>query len=1242
MDDIGEDRNARRKVRKIFLPYNVEDDGVHTDIAQWRLRKLKTDSDEVDEDDPDNFHQHHHSIKSPLPPRPKSAGEILDTTGRPVPPSETKADKFATPRIDEGARTPRIGADWPVAQFARKFREEIFRGRHLEKYEAVAMTQNVELAGRTNKLELEMDNAISGTIKCYSKLRKEYIKQRDTLPIDFLKYDVADGKGLPYIRERAAGKIYKWMNRILMKRVGRHFAQWIKLLMWFRWLRKVKRGLKVMVRVSRRISMRKWKLHTFLHREAERLRAAIVLQRLIRGHFGRKKAYRQLRINAAHAIQMRLRMFQAVTLVDYHRRRREGAKAMQRMWRYMQFKKHCVILMQTWYRMRRAKNEFLQIKESTRKIMEKWLASFLARKQRAYYLHLKRGNLVASRHWRGKVARKLYWRLHCARLIQARWRANMARWLIFHMFRRRAVLKIQPVWRGYLGRIIFIKRKAGQVCIQKYFLKWTAERNYKKMIASRNRAKKSARIRVSVRPIHGISHIIAAVKPGTVEWRWERQKRGMPPIAKAVWMAKRGLEILAFRVSDGVDYKIVMEHKELQQRWEMYRLRGKRTPGPYSKAFLNLLFDQLKVSPLHGTAQIVRTTRTERGKKIGALTHKVGKRWFIVTVWLYNEEYCWRAFDPQNQRTYRGTVLRRELEKRLNRYDAVEELNEEYRQFPLLSKKAFGWVLGRMVVYDRYAMQAFWKSPIYDEGILILDQQEDVMAMRIQCGFRCMLARGKLFEKIKEWYRKMWDKEYQSYYYFSRITETRSWDQPLLLWRTNRWDIEPIDIWDPVIRDGEQWYFNGARDAWSYLSEAEAADIIGAFYKKHIMGDSCSLPSLADLAKAVRFKELVLDAYEKHPEKLSAIVNMALLTHTSTHNYKTARQLYKKALKLSDANPTILYSVGLFELADRTFRYQEPRWQLGLKYISDAKELDRRRDKFGTAEKMFFKFAVIIGSNDPRSLRNWALVHQCIREDYKTADKLYCRSLTLDPYDENTQVNYDNFVHEFRKGGIYDRAGPPIAIKKNCTLKREETIDGQHWQLFQNPEAILKAHRTFWYCVPAARTRWVSPKWKPRGFLPTELQIMKAKKRIVTAENRYRKNTIVEKAKAREKGQNAFLNKLEKRAKGGLTSPGSSKPATSANTSPTGSQQSDDLYHGGSLAELLGAAPGSPVATELTSMQQMLITTSQRLIELEAKQNENDELERIKSMVEEQNAKISQLMESLQKQESGFEKPEKM
>ena len=256
---------------------------------------------------------------------------------------------------------------------------------------------------------------------------------------------------------------------------------------------------------------------------------------------------------------------------------------------------------------------------------------------------------------------------------------------------------------------------------------------------------KSARIRVSFRPIHGVSHTYAAVSLVALNGDGKDKSGACHRLQRLYGWPNVVLKLWLF------EYRMVLTTKLL---WSIKNcnnignvpLARKKTPGPYSKPFLNLLFDQLKVSPLHGTAQIVRTTRTERGRKIGALTHRVGKRWFIVTVWLYNEEYCWRAFDPQNQRTYRGTVVRCELEKRLNRYDAVGT-QEQYRRFPLLSKKAFGWVLGKMVVYDRYAMQAFWKSPVYDEGVLILDQQEDVMAMRIQCGFRCMLARGNFMIK---------------------------------------------------------------------------------------------------------------------------------------------------------------------------------------------------------------------------------------------------------------------------------------------------------------------------------------------------------------------------------------------------------------------------------------------------------------------------------------------------------------
>ncbi len=68
---VGEDRQAARQVRKIFIPFDVKDDSTHTDIAQWQLRKLRNSDIDVYSDDDENFNQHHHSLKSPLPPRPK-------------------------------------------------------------------------------------------------------------------------------------------------------------------------------------------------------------------------------------------------------------------------------------------------------------------------------------------------------------------------------------------------------------------------------------------------------------------------------------------------------------------------------------------------------------------------------------------------------------------------------------------------------------------------------------------------------------------------------------------------------------------------------------------------------------------------------------------------------------------------------------------------------------------------------------------------------------------------------------------------------------------------------------------------------------------------------------------------------------------------------------------------------------------------------------------------------------------
>ena len=194
--EVGEDHETKRLVESVYIPYEVEEDNIHTDIARWQLREVRRNQEQKYVE-PQFYNYHSDSV-----------GNLLGLEA-PLPPVKTVAEDLHLQTVDEKVSAPRIGADWPVAQFARKFREEVFKGRSSEKYCSVSFTQNLTLAGRTSKLELEMDTAIQGTIKQYTTLRKEYIKQRDGLPLDFLRFDVKDGKGLVYVRERATARIYK-------------------------------------------------------------------------------------------------------------------------------------------------------------------------------------------------------------------------------------------------------------------------------------------------------------------------------------------------------------------------------------------------------------------------------------------------------------------------------------------------------------------------------------------------------------------------------------------------------------------------------------------------------------------------------------------------------------------------------------------------------------------------------------------------------------------------------------------------------------------------------------------------------------------------------------------------------------------------------------------------------------------------------------------------------------------------
>ena len=487
-----------------------------------------------------------------------------------------------------------------------------------------------------------------------------------------------------------------------------------------------------------------------------------------------------------------------------------------------------------------------------------------------------------------------------------------------------------------------------------------------------------------------------------------------------------------------------------------------------------------------------------------------------------------------------------------------------------LTRTALSWLTTRMVIQERYLMQAYWKSALFDEGVMVLDQAEDVMACKIQSCWRHRTARARLYDEVCRLFRKYWSAEYQCYYYVHiEYPDEQLWERPWLIdvcfraycacdklsldrlseiprnpykrklymeadkvleTRVLRYreyyanvtngrdfgeiaDIPVLDVWDKLETPEGVMYWNGSRDVYSRFSEDEASDLIANFYKRNITAE-LRLPSLAHLARSVMFHRRVEADYDRRPDSLAAVLNYALLMHTVRCDVAKAKVLYEEAYRMSSSNPTVLYCYGLFVLGNRDFKYREPQGNKGHKLIQDAMNLDDRREKFQTAEDTFFRAAVLLNPTSAPALRNLALVFQVITEDFKAADRFYARSLALDMYDESTQVNYLDFLDELRhasldakgrpvKAGKYRLAGPTLEIKSASELLCY--ADGNGWERWSNPAPRVRSHRTFWYNPGTARARWLSPYWEPRGFNKEEETIMKAKKRVVLAGERYRK-----------------------------------------------------------------------------------------------------------------------------------------
>jgi hypothetical protein len=644
----------------------------------------------------------------------------------------------------------------------------------------------------------------------------------------------------------------------------------------------------------------------------------------------------------------------------------------------------------------------------------------------------------------------------------------------------------------------------------------------------------------------------------------------------------------------------------------MYTRRGKQFQGGvYTKEFVNLLFDQVQIHTRAGTAGVVQTTRTERGTLVSSFgvkrprsirsasrkdVPKLGEdpedtklRTYVVQVFKHLNNYCFRSFDPELQRTYRCEIAESELLVRLRKPDCplgarhkvlnvlkpegfIEEEHKEHEEHEEhedneekkevndkkeqkqkkgkiynkiakklqaerkkvvakktvkprligLSREALAWLTTRMVIQDNYLMEAYWKSMLFDEGVMILDQAEDVMAAKIQCCWRQRTARHKLYERVIVKYSKYWSNEFQSYFYQDMTDEDaeRIWVKPWIIdacyrsylrcdklpidrlseipknpykrkifieadktiqnrvMRYRKYlleqtgydfyqaDIEVIDRWDKLRqRNGTVVYWNGSRDVYSPYSEDQASDLIANFYRRNILSE-LRFPSLAHLAKSMMFHRRVKSDYERKPDSLAAILNFALLNHTVLNDMPRAKILYEEAYRMSSSNPTVLYCYGLFVLANRNYKFRAPQAKKGLKLLEDAMALDDRQLKFKTAEDTFFRASVLLNNKNPSALRNLAIVFTVIQKDFKGADRLYARSLKLDMYDESTQVNYLDFLDGLKHASI-DAKGRPVRAGK--------------YRLMGPPIEVKAASRLLVRADSNGWERWENPNPKVRS-----------------------------------------------------------------------------------------------------------------------------------------------------------------
>lgn len=455
----------------------------------------------------------------------------------------------------------------------------------------------------------------------------------------------------------------------------------------------------------------------------------------------------------------------------------------------------------------------------------------------------------------------------------------------------------------------------------------------------------------------------------------------------------------------------------------------------YKKDFMEALVNKLMYVKKRGKTimKISKRTSASQGKVLLKTGLKITDGWYIVSMSEHQGSFEVKAYHPPTcfWHTYRLTL------DRLYQFFHVQVGTPNNLRPHLLRDENRGdlslYVGQRLYMCSGDNCMMETHRPVHKAGhsVLMMDFEVSELekhryAQKIQHMFMYRKARLKFQWLLAARFERHWDATSGQYFYLNKLTGESHWFKPEKL--GNATVADAADGWVEYFdEEGNKYYYHARTGRYSYLSEEEAAVRLQRLYRKKRLAEF-KIADLGQLVRALRFQMETKDAFDRNPNRLSAVVNFAIYLHTIEKDMAEAGKIFQRAHKMAPRHPVLLFAYGVYQLAlnkyPRKKHAAEAHKMLGL-----ASQLDPTGGKFKLAEKGFYHWGVVADPKNPMSLLNYALVQQVVVHDYDKAEKLYHMALTLDMEHKSLRINLEELITNRLPGGLYASKGPSLSVK---------------------------------------------------------------------------------------------------------------------------------------------------------------------------------------------------------------------